>query len=659
MESLDFVHQWSKAGLMVRDSVDDDAANFFHFVTPDDVIHSTFRATKGNETVGVPNALTKQPLPIRLRVERSGNTFSSSYKLRGGQWTANGNQTLSLSSTILLDIATSSHDAERAGTAAFSSFTVNDAPTEALIALDWDTQTERQQFPPIQVDGSGIDIRPEVDAKPLAHLNRFEMTNLLNDLHEENSLTFDLNADDARSGFEVGLSTTRLGIEKFQTAAEIFAQAEAAQLKTELTCNPTSNAACLPGFLERQMPDYFRQPLARDQRDYLNAVYQSAAATLNHQLGLQTMLESAVQSASFLYHFEDDGVGMRSGTKVPVTGYSMAKRLAATLWGSGPDTQLMNAAANGTLITPAQIRAQAERMVRDPKAKRGFQQFYLQWLGLEEITRIERQTQDLTLTSQHTEAMLDGIQHYVDQIVFSNDFDGSLQTLLSAAYVGNNIHLAPFTGIQTADNAISLASTAGSDRSGLLGQPALLTLLAHKNEGSIVHRGAFVNDTLLCAGFPPPPDDVPQLDSIDSNNKTTREILDELTSPVLCIGCHQHINPIGGVMESFDHVGRYRTTDDQGMPVDTRADILSRQTGQVTTSVSNLNEFNQFLANSDAVKTCFATKYLSYATGHIPSATEQPSITWLVEQMQKHQWRIQDLVVETTQTPLFLYKQVP
>src|SRR5690606_11431624 len=53
------------------------------------------------------------------------------------------------------------------------------------------------------------------------------------------------------------------------------------------------------------------------------------------------------------------------------------------LWDSLPDGPLAEAAKAGALRTPEQVRAQAERMAADPRAKAKLDDFFQRWLKLD------------------------------------------------------------------------------------------------------------------------------------------------------------------------------------------------------------------------------------------------------------------------------------
>ena len=93
-----------------------------------------------------------------------------------------------------------------------------------------------------------------------------------------------------------------------------------------------------------------------------------------------------LQSPQFLYRAEPAPAGPTSaGTVIPVEPYAMASRLSFFLWESVPDDRLLQAAARDELQSVEQIRAEAERMLHDDRARRVLWSFHRQWLGLDRV----------------------------------------------------------------------------------------------------------------------------------------------------------------------------------------------------------------------------------------------------------------------------------
>ncbi len=670
LDSVERTHRWTKAGLMIRTSLDANSRNVFALFGVDMGALYTMRLEDGGRTARVTegdNAGIKPEIkaPGMIRLTRTGNVIKAEARTKDGSWTDLGEQTLDLPETVHVGLALTSNTRSRTARAVFSDFRIDGKAVDDAQGVSIGAESRSVFYPSPNNNSGQIDISPSVVSQSLTHISRFEYANQIADLFPGNIFDLTLPGGDPTSGYEVGINTTTLGVERYNNAAQSIGAAVAAAERDELVdnldCDPSSNDICLSSYISEIGQRYTRRPVSDELKNILKDVYQEVSANLSDEIAIQAIHEMLAQSSSFLYRFDSVGSGMRPGVTVPVTGYEMATRLASAIWAGAPDAQLLELAEFGLLSTPAQIKAQAQRMVNDAKARRGFRNFYRQWLHLERLAEAEKNIDGVNFDETVAEEMLKGFDAFVEEVVFGSG-GGTLNDLLTAPLVGNSNTLASFTGIPSNSNDIVVQSTSGSagnQRTGIMGQPAMLTNLAHPIETSIVERGVFVNRQLLCAGFQPPPEEVPDLQSIDPDGKRAREVLDSITSdPTQCAFCHKLINDLGATMEHFDALGRYRT-EHFGLSIDAFGTVFARDAENSSAQVDGLAELNEYLASLDNVKACIAKQFLGYATQRIPSAAEQPSIDWLVKTLESKDWNLKEMLVEATQTPMFLYKKLP
>jgi HAD superfamily hydrolase (TIGR01509 family) len=91
---------------------------------------------------------------------------------------------------------------------------------------------------------------------------------------------------------------------------------------------------------------------------------------------LRTVYIAVLCAPNFLYLQEPPGT---------LDDYALASRLSYFLWSSLPDDELLAAAARGELKRPDVLRAQTDRLLRDPRAMRFTRNFVGQWLNLRDI----------------------------------------------------------------------------------------------------------------------------------------------------------------------------------------------------------------------------------------------------------------------------------
>ena len=125
------VNVWSKAGLMIRESLAANAANAFVALTPGNGVTWQYRSSAGGGTTY--NNTTGLSAPYWVKLVRSGNTFTGYRSANGTTWTQQGTATFAMANSALVGLAVTSHNNSSLCTATFDNVT---APTwPALPAL--------------------------------------------------------------------------------------------------------------------------------------------------------------------------------------------------------------------------------------------------------------------------------------------------------------------------------------------------------------------------------------------------------------------------------------------------------------------------------------------------------------------------------------------
>jgi hypothetical protein len=139
VESFIPAHLYSKAGLMIRESLKTESAHLMFVVFPDNAPRNNnlgayemqFRPGAGENCQAIYPAV-RPPAPPEfpaaypncwLRVTRRGNQFSALASTDGKEWQLYAEKTLTLASTVKVGPALTSHNAEVVATAAFRDYT--------------------------------------------------------------------------------------------------------------------------------------------------------------------------------------------------------------------------------------------------------------------------------------------------------------------------------------------------------------------------------------------------------------------------------------------------------------------------------------------------------------------------------------------------------
>jgi acetylxylan esterase len=119
--SVQNVDPWSKAGVMIRESLAANAANALIAVTPGNGVTWQTRSTTGGSTAN--NNITGLSAPCWVKLVRSGNTFTGYRSPDGVTWTQVGSTAFTIASTAYIGLALTSHNNSSLCTATFDNVT--------------------------------------------------------------------------------------------------------------------------------------------------------------------------------------------------------------------------------------------------------------------------------------------------------------------------------------------------------------------------------------------------------------------------------------------------------------------------------------------------------------------------------------------------------
>ncbi|HYM25701.1 MAG TPA: hypothetical protein VEU08_20925, partial [Vicinamibacterales bacterium] len=120
--SVQKANVWSKAGVMIRETLDADSAQAFMLVSAAKGVALQWRATTGGTSSNVAGS-TSAP-PRWLRLTRSGNTITGFESADGTTWMQVSSQTISMASNVYVGLAVVSHATSATTTATIDSVAV-------------------------------------------------------------------------------------------------------------------------------------------------------------------------------------------------------------------------------------------------------------------------------------------------------------------------------------------------------------------------------------------------------------------------------------------------------------------------------------------------------------------------------------------------------
>lgn len=144
---------------------------------------------------------------------------------------------------------------------------------------------------------------------------------------------------------------------------------------------PLERTAEIDRRLARFLPRAFRRPVDDETRGRYRAhAVRQLEAGLSFTAAMKKTASAALSSPLFLYVSPAEGDSDRQ--------FVLATRLALFLWGSGPDDELLELAAAGSLAEPDTLDDVVDRMLASPKIERFLDIFPAQWLQLENLLAV-------------------------------------------------------------------------------------------------------------------------------------------------------------------------------------------------------------------------------------------------------------------------------
>lgn len=517
------------------------------------------------------------------------------------------------------------------------------------------------------VAGTGASFAPA--AATLHRLTRPQLGNAWIDLFGEPlALPGGLPADDRLHGFSsisaASSTISPIDAEKYEVATyHVLDQvwADPARREALIGCAPTAvESPCVKAFAGEFAARAWRRPVSGEEVATLIALGSSIAEQLGDAAqGVKFMLAAVLSSPHFLFRVEigeaGPGGGERGQGGYRYTSWEMASRLSFLLLDAPPDEGLREAAASGELVRAEGVRAEAARLLEDPRARPALLGFFRDFMNIAALDGLDKPPEkfpQLSLTLGPSMRL--EMERMFEDNVFERE--GDLRDLLTTRETFLNQDLGRVYGVTGLSGAELVPVTLPDDgrRAGILTTPGFLALNAHKAQTSPARRGRFVRLHLLCQDIAPPP---PGIDTSlpepePGNPVTLREQLSEHQSNPGCAGCHERMDPIGFAFERYDAIGAYREVDENGLALDTASEVDG-------VGVEGAVDVAELLASLPEVSACIARRFYEHAGAHLAGRGDAGSIEKLVADFVAGDYTFKELVLAVVVSDGFRRAQAP
>lgn len=385
----------------------------------------------------------------------------------------------------------------------------------------------------------------------IRRLNRAEYNNTVRDLV---GIDFqpadDFPSDDVGEGFDNiadVLSIPPILLEKYLAAAEMIVEKAFGNEVTRrriLVHQPEGNTSRseaarlnLKAFASRA----FRRPVTDAELDRLFELMRFARLQGNSdEDAFRAALYAILASPYFLFRVEADPEADDLDGICEMNDFELASRLSYFLWSSMPDAELFRLAREGILHKPDVLRAQAKRMLSDPKSRALTENFAGQWLQLRSLADIVPDPEKFSrFNDELRSSMLRETEMFFESILRE---DRSVLDFLTADYSFVNEELARHYGISGVEGSEFRRVELPAQRRGILTQASILLLTSNPTRTSPVKRGKWILDNILGEPPPPPPQGVQELDESAETLGSLRQRMEQHRSNEACAVCHRKMD---------------------------------------------------------------------------------------------------------------------
>ncbi|MDX2022872.1 MAG: DUF1588 domain-containing protein [Deltaproteobacteria bacterium] len=426
---------------------------------------------------------------------------------------------------------------------------------------------------------------------------------------------------------QTNLEINETFIRTYRPALETFIGRAAQALITTGNCRSMS-AACLEGELLQTAKRAWRHNLEPEERTFLQSKLAAWTAEVGAVEGFAAALQLVLTSPRFLF-LADPGAfksDEAEDTHYTATGDRLAGLWAAAVWASVPDDALLAASANGDLKDNTGREQALDRMLADPRAKRGFTAMFRAWFAHNQVMKaVKDEALYPAFNDDVRKEMLADTEATLSELVF--DAKETPNALLSSSLGSPGTKMVELLGWNKKNIAAKRQDLQRVGRHGIATHPAVLAITSKSAGTSIVNRGRFVVEKLACGHVPPPPKNL-DIDQVkleeEAMRLSGRQVAQMHASDPACATCHRFMDPFGMAFENFDPIGRERTLDN-GFAIDTSVE-LNDALG-ITGKFAGAAELLNAVATTGRAEHCFASNFAGFVMPVTFSETQACALT--------------------------------
>jgi hypothetical protein len=442
-------------------------------------------------------------------------------------------------------------------------------------------------------------------------------------------------------------------------------------------CPSPATDACAAAYLAKLAVRAYRRQLTADEQARFTDLY----STLRSQLAAGYQVTLSVEEATgyavyalfmapqVLWRWELGAAPSPLPQSLTLTDSELASSLSFFLTDRPPDDLLLAEAQAGTL--QANLTSHVDRLLATQAARDWLSHVMNIYFFLNKLPATQIDSSLFPVVKGGT--LYGDLQTEAQLFLADLLWNGKVMDLLTSRKAFPNSNLATLIYDVPAPGATPttfVETTLPSDkRSGMLTNAGFITTRFRSTGVGLVPRGLAVKALFTCIET--------EGGATTTISPATQQAIDQAaTLPAQtaqqqvafrqqfpeCGPCHASFDPYGLALDFYDVVGRYRTVDDIGQPVDAHTTLPAVVGGQ---TVQNAIDMADALASSDIFTNCLAARMLQYglfdATVELPlpSAQQKGCAAAGIAHALRHSdgQSFSDLVRAVATSPAFLQRQ--
>jgi hypothetical protein len=387
-----------------------------------------------------------------------------------------------------------------------------------------------------------------------------------------------------------------------------------AKPETVIACTDPSNA---PACLEQQASQFvrkaFRGVVSDAKLAHFTSFFQSSVKDVGIANATADLVDLTLSSPNYVFRDEvsTDGSGVLAAAQ-------LLQNITYTLADSPPEALGLSSLEPALAVQSASDRqATLDRVLASDEARAKLLQFFMSWLEVREAPEFGISTEVFPeFTPGVARAVVQETRAFLERQLGSDAPKLRDLTEGTDSVVGDE--MAFIYGLSKRDaGAVTLDP---AQRLGVFTLPGVLASHSGPTTTRLVKRGVFFTRKIMCLALGNPPTGLDTSLPV-TGGASERQRVESGTSHAPCSACHRYINPFGFMLENYDAIGRFRTSD-QGAPVDPSisVDFVDDAPFQANTPIDALKGFTR----SKQFQQCFARQLFRFYLGRDETSGDDP-----------------------------------